>query len=168
MSPAPAIPAILDAAHAEFISSGISINAASCRPGGLPALARATGCRVSDDRREVTVLFGARAAADLLEGVRRSGMIAVVFSDPPSHRTVQLKGSDALVVPVEAGDEDRVERYRRAFAAVLAPFGHTEALVRALLAVPPGELVAVRFTPLSAFSQTPGPQAGEPLGGRRG
>lgn len=162
----PVLP-ILDAAHAEFIVGGVSINAAACRPGGLPALARAAGCRVADDRCSVTILLGAAAAADLLDGVRRSGAIAAVFSDPLSHRTLQLKGRDAIVLRPEPGDAEVVERYNRAFAAVLAPFGHSEAMVRALLAFRPDELITVRFTPSSAFTQTPGPQAGESLGGAR-
>lgn len=161
----PSAPPILDAAHAGFILGGVSINAAACRPGGLPALARAVGCRVADDRSSVTILLGTAAAADLLDGVRRSGAIAVVFNDPPSHRTLQLKGRDAMVLPPEQGDSELIERYTRAFVRALAPFGHSEAMVRALLAFPGGELTSVRFTPSSAFTQTPGPRAGEPLGG---
>lgn len=159
------VPVILDAAHASFILSGVSINAAACRPGGLPALARAVGCRVAEDRSSVTILLGTAAAADLLDGVRRSGAIAVVFNDPPSHRTLQLKGQDALILPPEPGDRELIERYTRAFVVSLAPFDHTEAMVRALLALPDGEFTTVRFTPSSAFTQTPGPRAGEPLRG---
>ncbi len=158
---------ILDGAHAEFISGAVSINAASCRTGGFPALARGVGCRVADDRRSVNVLFGATAAGDVLDGVRRSGSIAIVFSDPGTHRTLQLKGDDALVLRSECGDEHLVARYRDAFVAVLAPYGHTEEMVRALLACPVDDLVVVHFTPTSAFSQTPGPHAGEPLAGAR-
>jgi hypothetical protein len=154
---------ILDAAHAGFVTGAVGISAAACRPGGFPALARAAGCRVSADRRSVTVLFGAAAAADVIEGVRRSGAIAVVFSEPPTHRTLQWKGGDALVLPPEAGDAALAERYRDAFAAVLASLGYPAAMGRALVACAPDDLVTVRFTPSAAFLQTPGPHAGEPL-----
>lgn len=160
-------PPILDRAHAEFISGAVSINAASCRPGGFPALARGLGCRVAEDCNSVNVIFGVKAAADVLDGVRRSGALAVVFSEPSTHRTLQLKGDDALVLRLEPGDAALVDHYRDGFVGVLAPYGHTEEMVRALLACSVDELVMVRFTPTSAFSQTPGPHAGEPLAGAR-
>ncbi|NMG70517.1 hypothetical protein [Parazoarcus communis] len=154
---------ILDDANAGFICGGISINTAACRPGGFPALARAVGCRVAPDRRAVTVLLGGTAAADVIEGVRRSGAVAVVFSDPSTNRTLQLKGYDALVLPPEPGDAALAARYRAAFSATLVPLGFTDAVVQALLACPDDDLLTIRFSPTAAFSQTPGPQAGEPL-----
>jgi hypothetical protein len=57
-----------------------------------------------------------------------------------------------------------IERYVRAFAADVTPLGFSEAYMRALLACPREDLVAVQFTIAAAFSQTPGPRAGEPLG----
>ncbi|MDO9596862.1 MAG: hypothetical protein Q7J47_04005 [Azoarcus sp.] len=158
-------PPILDAAHADFVVGGVSINAAACRRGGFPALARGVGCRLSADRSSLTLLFGAAAAADLLEAVRRSGAIAAVFSDPPTHRTVQLKGTDALVLRPEPGDRELVAGYRDTFMRVLGSLGYSEDMTRALLACPLDELVTVRFSPSSAFTQTPGPRAGEVLGG---
>jgi hypothetical protein len=159
-------PPMLDPAHADLIVGPVGISAAACRPGGFPALARAAGCRVAADRRSVTVLFGATIAADVLDGVRRSGAIAVVFSEPPTHRTLQLKGTDALVLPPEPGDAALAVRYREAFGRVLASLGFLEALGRAIVSCPLDDLVTVRFTPSSAFLQTPGPRAGEAIAGR--
>ena len=157
---------LLDAAHLAFITGAVGINLAACRPGGFPALSRAVGCRVSADCGQVSVLVGAAAAADVIDAVRRSGAVAVVFSDPPTHRTLQLKGSNALVLPPEPGDVALAHAYRDAFAAILAPFGFAEGVVRAFLSCPDDDLLAVRFSPSAAFSQTPGPHAGEPLAGR--
>ena len=156
-------PAILDAANAVFVCGGVSINAACGRAGALPSLARAVGCRVSADRCRVTLLFASTPAAALLDDLRRCGAIAVVFTQPSTHRTLQLKGCDARIVPPEPGDRALTECYTDAFAAELAPFGHPDPVVRTLLAHDPGDIVGVHFTPSSAFSQTPGPGAGEPL-----
>ena len=52
--------------------------------------------------------------------------------------------------------------YRDAMVAELALIGVPEARVRALLAAV-GELVAITFSPSSAFVQTPGPDAGRAL-----
>jgi len=158
----PAAP-LLDSEQAEFLGGGVSISAASCRTGTLPSLARATGCRLSADRRTATVLFAEPPSAGLLEDVRRSGMIAVVFSRPADHRTLQVKASDALIVPLEAGDAELAARYVDTFVAGLETLGYPAAPIRAFLASAPEDLVAVRFTPSAGFSQTPGPEAGKAL-----
>jgi hypothetical protein len=157
------LPPQLDAASAAFICSGLSINAASGRAGAIPDMARAVGCRVAPDYSSVTVLFASTPAAALIDAVRRSGAIAVVFSQPSTHRTLQLKGSDARIVPPEAGDLELTRRYAEAFDTELSPFGYPDRLILTLLEFDPGDLVGVCFTPSSIFLQTPGPSAGEPL-----
>jgi hypothetical protein len=154
---------LLDEALAAFVQTGVSINAASRGAGSVPAVARANGCRVAADRRTVDVLVPESKSAALLEAVRDSGTIAVVFSEPPTHRTYQLKGTDATVAPATDADRAAAGRWVDAFAAVLAPLGYPEAVFRALLWADPADLVVVRFTPTAAFDQTPGPRAGAPL-----
>jgi hypothetical protein len=160
-------PPFLDAEQAAFVCGPVSINAASFRHGGLPNLARVTGCRLSADRQVVTLLLAATPAAGLLEDLRCNGMIAVVFSLPASHRTIQLKGGDARIVPIEPGDVELAARYVDAFVGGLEPLGYPGAVIRAFLASRADDLVAVRFTPSVGFSQTPGPDAGAALGGGR-
>lgn len=157
------VPVILDPATAEFIASGISINAAATRPDAVPSMARAIGCRVAADARIVTLLFAGTPAAALLDDIRRSGALAVVFSQPSTHRTLQLKGDDARIVPVAAADRALCQRYIEIFVDGLTQLGYPGEVLRALLDHDPDDLVAVQFTPASAFSQTPGPGAGEPL-----
>lgn len=159
-------PPLLDSEQAAFIVSGISISAASGRSGALPSLARATGCRLSDDRRTLSVLFGATASAGLLDDVRRSGMFAVVFSRPVDHRTLQIKGTDARIAPTEADDAARAARYVDTFVTGLEALGYPGPVFRAFLSCDPEDLVVVRFTPTSIFSQTPGPEAGTALRSR--
>lgn len=150
--------------EAAFICGGVGMSAATCRPGALPNMARCTGARVSADRCTVTLLLAATPAAALLDDVRRTGTIAAVFSQPSTHKTLQLKGSDARIVPTDPGDGAVVERYVDAFVAQVKVYGYPEPLIRAFLAHAPDDLVAVQFTVSAAYSQTPGPQAGEPLG----
>jgi hypothetical protein len=158
-------PVILDAESAAFILGGVSINAASARQGALPNLARAVGCRVTPDRRSVRVFFAATPGAALLDDVRGNGMIAVVFTQPSTHRTLQLKSGNARIVPLEAGDGNIVQGYVDRFVADLLPLGYPERNVRTLVACDPDDLVAVDFNPSSAFVQTPGPNAGQALSG---
>ncbi len=156
---------VLDAEHAAFIvQPGISVSVASRRAGNLPELGRALGCRVAPDRSRVTVLLPGEQLPELVEALRESRAIAVVFSQPSTHRTIQLKGVDAALEPVAPGDAALSAKWCDGFVAALAPYGIGEELVRAFLWSDPAALLAVSFTPCAAFQQTPGPGAGAPLG----
>ncbi len=159
----PDAPFRLDPEHVRFMTGGVSINTGSSGEAGLPSQCRAFGCRVDADGGRITVFLSAAPGADLLRDVHRSGAIAVVFSEPPTHRTMQVKGRDAKVEPLREGDPGVVAAYRTAFVDCLLPLGFTERTLRALLDCPDADLVAVGFTPEAAFNQTPGAQAGTPL-----
>ena len=158
-------PPLLDEADAAFIQGGVTISASSCTAENAPVMARAVGCRVSPDRRKITLLFRMPSAEEFLEGIRVGRQIAVVFSQPGTHKTIQLKGSDAAVVSVRKGDTQLAERYGDVAVAEICPLGYEESLVRAFMSFDPNDLTAVEFTSSNAFLQTPGPRAGEPLKG---
>jgi hypothetical protein len=153
----------LTAAQAQFIQGGVGISAASCDAQGRPSLNRAIGCSVAPDRSRVTVLLRRSQAATLLEDIGRSRTVAVVFSQPSTHHTLQIKSADAVVHAPEAIDAPALARYAEAFHRELAPLGYTAEWTRALLGYAPADLVAVSFAPQAIFSQTPGPRAGERL-----
>jgi len=164
MRSAPGDEPLLDEDHAAFIQSGVSILAASRDAANAPKLARAIGCRVSPDRRRVTVFVAAFQAAALIESLRATGAIAVGFNLPSTHRAFQLKGTDATVGSLDRGDLEIAVRYVEAFVADIALLGYSEPIGRALLAFDPAELLAISFTPSAAFVQTPGPRAGARVG----
>jgi hypothetical protein len=91
-------------------------------------------------------------------------MVAVVFSQPSTHQTIQIKGDDATVGALADGDVARVAAYADALVRDLQTLGYTEEFGRALVGFDPADLVTVSFTPNAAFRQTPGPNAGAPLG----
>jgi len=123
---------------------------------------RGCGCRVSRNRHEVTVLVDGNRAGRLLDDVAANGMVAVVFSQPSTHHTIQLKASDARVVSVTASDRAVAVRHLDAWVEELCRIGYTAAFAEALRGRPE-RLAAIRFTPAAAFQQTPGPAAGQPL-----
>lgn len=156
---------LLDPELAAFLEGGVSINVGARDSHRIPTLARALGCRVSTDRTRVTVFLSRRQASPLLEAIADNGAVAIVFTEPHSHRAIQIKAADAREVPLDPGDAHRVEAYRQAFVTEVGRLGFPEPLIRALLAAPLEDLTAVAFTPDSAHLQTPGPQAGAPLAG---
>lgn len=151
--------------EAAFIEGGVAIIAAARDAKNEVTVSRAMGCRVSEDRRRVTIFLSTVQSGALLADVRANGVIAVVFSQPTSHRAIQLKGSDATVVPLTSDDPHLWAAYRARMAAAVQRHGFSEAFVRAMLNAPSGDVVAVAFTPSAAFVQTPGPKAGTPLQG---
>jgi hypothetical protein len=154
---------LLDEDNAAFIQGGVSIIAASRTDANVPTLAQAVGCRVSPDRRQVTVFLARFQSGALFDAVDATGAIAVVFSQPSGCRTLQVKGADAVVVPLESRDKDRIRHYITLYAAEIAALGFDEMFARTMLACEPADLSAVTFTPSSTFGQTPGPGAGAPL-----
>ena len=154
---------LIDADHAAFIQRGISIDISSCGHDRLPCSARAIGCRVSDDHRTLTILVSERQAEAVVASVRQRGVLAVAFSEPSTHRTVQLKGVDAVVAPAGAADLAHVQSYRDSYARELGLLGYNPDLIYALLSCPDDDIATISFTPNAAFSQTPGPNAGQAL-----
>ena len=156
-------PVPLDADHAAFMQGGVSITMGSCSPDKIPSIVRAFGCRLSDDRSRVTMVVWRAQAEPVLADIRATGKVAVVFSLPATHRTMQLKGTDAVIGAADDGIRALAHSYRDAFVQQLVLLGYEETLMRAFMACPPDDIVTVSFTPTAAFTQTPGPDAGAPL-----
>ena len=153
----------LPAEHAAFMQGGVSIIVAARNADNDTTVSRALCCRVSADRRRVTLFLSAAQSGALLADVRANGVIAVVFNEPSTHRAIQLKGTDAAVVPLPADHAHELAAYRRLMVEEVRPRGVSEAFVKTILAASPGDVVALAFTPAAAFLQTPGPKAGTQL-----
>jgi hypothetical protein len=148
--------------QAELITGRVSIIVASRDARLRPHLMRAVGCRLSGDGLRVTVLLPERGAREVLDDLRDNQQVAVVFSQPSTNLTVQLKGHDAVAVPAGPEDEALAERYLQAFVEEIGQLGHTAEVAHTILDHAE-RLVAVHFTVAAAFEQTPGPTAGQPL-----
>lgn len=154
---------LLDPAQAAFLAGPVSIGMASHDAQGVPSLARAYGCRVAPDRCEVMVFLCRRRSAPLLRDLAAGAPVAVVFSRPLTHETLQLKGLCARLDELAPGDREIMLAAGEAFCAELVALGYPEAFARALMAPSADDAVAATFTPVAAFEQTPGPRAGERL-----
>lgn len=158
---------LIDEELAAFLESGVAVHAASRDAANVPCLVRGIGCRVSDDRRRLTVFLLASQCERVLENFTANGAIAFVASQPSTHRTVQLKGADARAEPRREGDERLVARQREGFLRELVSLGYDAGLPGALLGGDWADTVAITFTPTAVFAQTPGPNAGTLLAGGR-
>jgi len=154
----------LDPQDARFIQGGVSVVIASRNAELVPDVVRGCGCRVSRDRRSVTVLVDRIRAEGLLADLDANGRIAAVFSQPSTHQTIQLKGSDAVVTATGRRDRALLATQRDAWIDDLRRIGYSREFAEALCGPVPRALAAIAFTPAAAFQQTPGPAAGQPLG----
>lgn len=154
---------LIDPELSEFLQSGVSIHVASRDAANVACINRGIGCRVSTDRRQVTVFMHTSQCLALLVDFADNGAITFVGSEPSTHRTVQLKGNDARQSALHEGDGPLVANQCAAFIAGLVDLGYDPSLGSTLLGDPREDFVAVTFTPSSAFLQTPGPGAGNPL-----
>ncbi|MEZ5627659.1 MAG: hypothetical protein R3E34_09050 [Rhodocyclaceae bacterium] len=158
-------PAILTPELVRFVTSHLSIHVAASDGGGQATLVRGLGCRADPATAGGLRLLVARPQAEpVLRGIAADGRIALVFSEPETHRTVQLKARNARVGPADNDDTAVLGPYTDTLVARLGSIGTPEPFVRALLACPADELIIICATPDEVFGQTPGPQAGERLG----
>lgn len=153
----------LDPELAQFLHQGITVHAGSRDAHNVPNLSRALGCRFSGDMKRLTVFVLASHSGAMLADFRANGHIAVVISKPSSHRTIQLKGTDAAVESLQEDDHVLIARQRDAFIKELTDLGYRIGLPKTLLSGARADVIAVGFTITAAFSQTPGPAAGTPL-----
>jgi len=147
---------------------GVSVIVSACGLDLRPSLMRATGSAVDTDNLTVTVYLSRSQSRQLLHDIASTGRLAVVFSQPHSHRAVQVKaGAGARIRCADASDMPALARYRTSMEEELALIGFAPAFTRTMFSQPLDDLVAVSFEPQQAFDQTPGPKAGAPLTAQR-
>lgn len=149
--------------HAAFIQGGVSVVVSARNERMIADVLRGCGCRVSRDRRKVTVVVEPARSGSVLEDVAANGMVAVVFSQPSTHRTLQLKGTDATVARGTAADQRTAQRHLEAWADDMRRIGYEPGFVRTVRGEG-AELASITFTIAAAFEQTPGASAGQRLG----
>jgi hypothetical protein len=150
----------LDAAQAAFLAGPVAINVASHDAARVPSVARAFGCRVSADLREVVVFLSQKRSQGVLDDLAAGAPIAAVFSRPKTHETLQLKALDARIRRLAEGDREIMLACGAAFSAEIMALGYSESFSRALMAPAVDEGIGIAFTPVAVFEQAPGPKAG--------
>jgi hypothetical protein len=140
----------------------VAVSIASRSEHCVPSVTRALGYRISADASEFAI-FVPRQAERILADLRTTAQAAVVFTEPSTHKSVQVKGSDARITPLEEGDWPVISAYADDLVAEICPLGYAEPLIRKIVECTPQQVLAVRFAPTAAFGQTPGPRAGAAL-----
>ena len=143
-----------------MMDKGVSVLVCSHDLALRPSVMRAVGSAIKADASWVTVYLGRHQSRQLLLDLAATDRIAVVFSEPRSHRTVQLKGRSVELRQAGAGDTPVLQRYLRSMEHEVGLVGFPPAFVHAMLAYRLEDLLAVSFSPTEAYDQSPGPEAG--------
>ncbi|MBA4265789.1 MAG: hypothetical protein C0453_11950 [Comamonadaceae bacterium] len=154
---------MLSADHIALIEGGVSVIVSSCGADLTPSVMRAVGSQISGNGCQLTVYLCRSQSGQLLQDVARSGRLAAVFSQPSTHRTVQLKTRTAHLREATEHDAPALQRYLAGMERELTNVGFAAVYARAMLACRLEDVVAIEFTPDLAFDQTPGPMAGQPI-----
>jgi hypothetical protein len=154
---------MLSEEHVAFIESGVSVlvgtRDAKLRPSGM----RGVAARVHPDRQTLTVFFPNATAERTLAGLRDNARIALTFTRPFDHRSMQLKGKAIAFRPATEDERPLLESSVEGWARHLEVVGLPRALGSRLTYWP---ATAIDVSIEASFHQTPGPAAGKSMAAR--
>lgn len=159
----PFIAGVLTEELAEFCQSGVSVVLGVSTISGQPIAGLALACRITSGGT-MKIFLREPANVPLLAALAGGAPIALTFSEPRTHRSIQVKADRARQVELETGDLELVARQVAFFESELVFINYTPRFAAYYCAYRDDELVALELMPRHAFVQTPGPGAGEQLG----
>lgn len=145
------------------LGEGPTLRVGSTTPDGQPELAFAhAACVLPDGRVELLVLK--RQGTDLLAAIGATGRIAVSAGLPSNNRVLHMKAVDAELMAPRGEHAAVFASYFETWLRQIEAFGADRRRIHATLGdLSLDQLSCVRFTPLAAWDQTPGPGAGQPI-----
>lgn len=146
---------------ASFLQQGLSIHLGTRDLALGPRGARAVAATVEPDGHHLIVYISTIAVARLLPDLESNGRAAVVFGRPTDDRACQVKGRFLGVRGVEDAERAAIDAQWAGLLQQLERIGIPRAITARWVTWP---AVAVRLEVTALFNQTPGPDAGAPLG----
>jgi len=144
-----------------FLSAGVSHQVGGCTNAGRPVVCR--GMAAQHEAGRLLVIISSESGFEVLDAIRQNGNIAVNVTLPESYRSMSFIGNDAVVRGSGAAWRPLVDERHQAFSKQLQRFGIPPEFTNAWYSADDDQLVAIRFTPMAARNQTPGPGAGDAL-----
>ena len=150
---------VIDPELKAFLEAGVASQLGTASAAGRPSAVNAWGPRVNTDGT-VSVFIDTIRAATPMANLATNPRVAVIFADPMSYRSIQLKGRWRGCSVASPEEERWVARHRDNLASTLALVGDDPASKSNSAW---DELTRIDFDVEHAFDQTPGPLAGRPL-----
>lgn len=146
-----------------FIEQGVAIDLAAGDAQLRPNTARGYGARLDLTSQELTVYLARSLSQPLLDAALSQDQVAVVFCLPATETALQIKGRQLRLRPITAADWAIITQHGASFVDGIVALGYTRDFAQAYMACDAPDMVALQFTPVALFDQTPGPQAGQNL-----
>lgn len=154
--------ALLSDEISTFLQSGLSIIIGVVGPDGRARTGRALAVRVVG-RDHLRILYPNAGNAAVTATAVSGGPIAITFSAPMSHRTLQVKATSCQGDEIEPEDRVAAQDQSDAFAGILSALGYPPDFAQAISDYRSSTLCALSLNVDSAFEQTPGPGAGRSI-----
>ena len=144
-----------------FLSLGVAHQVGGCTNAGRPVVCR--GMAAQHEAGRLLVIISSESGFEVLDAVRQNGNIALNLTLPANYRSMSFIGNDAIVRGSGAAWRPLVTARHEAFREQLNHYGFPPEYTNAWYSASDDELVAIRFTPMAARNQTPGPTAGNAI-----
>lgn len=141
-----------------MLSAGVAHQVGGCTNAGRPVVCR--GMAAQHESGRLLVIISSDSGFEVLDAIRQNGNIALNVTLPANFRSMSFVGNDAVVRGSGAAWRPLVDTRHAAFREQLKPYGFPPDYTNAWYSAPDEQLVAIRFTPMVARNQTPGPGAG--------
>lgn len=145
----------------QLLSAGVAHQVGGCTNDGRPVVCR--GLAAQHEAGRLLVILAAEPGFEVIDAIKQNGNIALNVTLPANFRSLSFVGNDAIVRGSGAAWRPLVDERHAAFRQQLTPYGFPSDYTHAWYGAPDEQLVAIRFTPLTARNQTPGPSAGNPV-----
>jgi hypothetical protein len=153
----------LTKAQEEFITSGLAIVVSSANDRLAPSSCNAMACDLNRNESVIRIFLPKNQVGQLLDDVQKHGILAVAFSDPLNHQTIQIKGIDARISDKHKDDINVLSEARKRFDDKLISLGISQIYTNALFDFNIDDIAVISFSPDALFEQSPGPEAGKVL-----
>jgi hypothetical protein len=144
-----------------MLSAGVAHQVGGCTNAGRPVVCR--GMAAQHEAGRLLVILSSESGFEVLDAIRQNGNIAVNITLPSNYRSISFVGNDAVVRGSGAAWRPLVTERHEAFRAQLERYGIPPDFTSAWYSASDEQLVAIRFTPMLARNQTPGPGAGSAI-----
>lgn len=156
-----AVPRIsLPPAIVSFCSGGLSIQAASRDRELQPEVVRVVGILPVSDGEGFRIFLPHATSARMRENLLAFPRIAIVLTEPITHRALQVKGDVRAVRDARDDERPLIDAHLARLTHALGLVGIPPWFARGL---PRWPAWAVAIDVTDVFEQTPGPGAGEPI-----
>ncbi len=143
------------------LSKGVIIGHIGTRDSKLQGTEVSSLWFTTNDQKQLTVYMTESLSGQSLSNLSDNKQIAVVYTDPLTHNSYQLKGT---YTSHRAANEDEHAAIKSAadrfYSDYLAKFGYPPEIISTFKLVP---ALAITFNVENTFNQTPGPNAGQKI-----